>query len=98
MIDVSKLRKLEANATQGPWAIDLKDEGGFFFQHARNGFISDDIYLLHFIRNNAKSLYLELEALREVTEALKKAREEEYCNVPYYVDEAMEKLKKARQG
>jgi hypothetical protein len=41
--------------------------------------------------NNWKDLIAEkeLSALRKIAAVLKKAREEEYCNVPQYVDEAI---------
>lgn len=100
MIDLDKILELEAKATQGPWALEIDTAPITLYLDDRFTELdrTEDIGFISAMRNSIKELCHELRAARAVCAALKKARVEEYCNVPGYVDEAMDKLDKVRRG
>ena len=76
------------------WAGVCEDGSTDHYSEHYMGFKEWTMPTIKYVQNNWKDLIAEkeLSALREIAAALKKAQKEEYCNVPQYVDEAINNL------
>lgn len=102
-VDLDALAALEAKAMPGNWKLSHLEmfahhTDASLFQntkHQESSKVSlEDKKLIEAMRNALPDMIAELRALRKLADALKKAREEHYCNVPVEVDDALAEYKR----